>query len=86
MFLCAGCESQPSELEGAAGGFFGSQAWLLPRADQSQKRGLVVAGAASVVAAGVAQLGAVSDVSSDSVTVKSSDGFTRTYTLGDAQR
>ena len=32
----------------------------------------------------VAQLGTVADVSSGSVTVKSADGFTRTYTLGDA--
>jgi hypothetical protein len=32
----------------------------------------------------VAQLGAVSSVASDSVTVKSADGFTRTYTLDDA--
>lgn len=32
----------------------------------------------------VAQLGTVADVSSGSVTVKSADGFTRTYTLGDS--
>ncbi|MBT2551519.1 hypothetical protein J7I89_00390 [Arthrobacter sp. ISL-5] len=32
----------------------------------------------------VAQLGTVTDVSSGSVTVKSADGFTRSYTLGDA--
>lgn len=32
----------------------------------------------------VAQLGTVTDVSSGSVTVKSTDGFTRSYTLGDA--